>query len=134
MVTVQEQSTLRCIVLPGSVFSASSDNCSLPFQWASINELDKLPSLRLLLCHNNPFADTEKNPETLRQLIIAKIGQLEVLNKSEVRDTSPNCISLGKNIQSLPEELFSVSLFGCWKGKGTRVFSSAQVVLKLQDC
>ncbi|XP_075268484.1 tubulin-specific chaperone E [Opisthocomus hoazin] len=53
-------------------------------QWASINELDKLPSLRLLLCHNNPFADTEKNPETLRQLIIAKIGQLEVLNKSEI--------------------------------------------------
>ncbi|XP_010290810.1 PREDICTED: tubulin-specific chaperone E [Phaethon lepturus] len=53
-------------------------------QWSSINELDKLPSLRSLQCHNNPFMDTEKNPETLRQLIIAKISQLEVLNKSEL--------------------------------------------------
>ncbi|XP_075002574.1 tubulin-specific chaperone E isoform X2 [Calonectris borealis] len=53
-------------------------------QWSSINELDKLPSLQSLQCHNNPFMDTEKNPETLRQLIIAKISQLEVLNKSEI--------------------------------------------------
>ncbi|XP_025965673.1 tubulin-specific chaperone E [Dromaius novaehollandiae] len=53
-------------------------------QWSSINELDKLPSLRSLQCHNNPLMDTEKNPETLRQLIIAKIGQLGVLNKSEI--------------------------------------------------
>ncbi|NWQ97139.1 TBCE protein, partial [Burhinus bistriatus] len=53
-------------------------------QWSSINELDKLPSLWSLQCHNNPFMDTEKNPETLRQLIIAKISQLEVLNKSEI--------------------------------------------------
>nr|XP_009679102.1 PREDICTED: tubulin-specific chaperone E [Struthio camelus australis] len=52
-------------------------------EWSSINELDKLPSLRSLQCHNNPLMDTEKNPETLRQLIIAKIGQLEFLNKSE---------------------------------------------------
>ncbi|XP_030303881.1 tubulin-specific chaperone E [Calypte anna] len=53
-------------------------------QWSSINELDKLPSLRSLQCQNNPFTDTEKNPETLRQLIIAKISQLEVLNKCEI--------------------------------------------------
>ncbi|NXC46498.1 TBCE protein, partial [Penelope pileata] len=53
-------------------------------QWPSINELDKLPSLRSLECRNNPLMDTEKNPETLRQLIIAKISQLEVLNKSEI--------------------------------------------------
>ncbi|NXX21775.1 TBCE protein, partial [Podargus strigoides] len=53
-------------------------------QWSSINELDKLPSLQLLQCYNNPFMDTEKNPETLRQLIIAKISQLEFLNKSEI--------------------------------------------------
>ncbi|KFP40394.1 Tubulin-specific chaperone E, partial [Chlamydotis macqueenii] len=52
-------------------------------QWSSINELDKLPSLQSLQCHNNPLMDTEKNPDTLRQLIIAKISQLEVLNKSE---------------------------------------------------
>ncbi|XP_075564488.1 tubulin-specific chaperone E [Pelecanus crispus] len=53
-------------------------------QWSSINELDKLPNLRSLQCHNNPIMDTEKNPETLRQLIIAKISQLEFLNKSEI--------------------------------------------------
>ncbi|NXU57116.1 TBCE protein, partial [Turnix velox] len=53
-------------------------------QWSSINELDKLPSLQSLQCHNNPLMETEKNPETLRQLIIAKIGQLQVLNKSEI--------------------------------------------------
>ncbi|NWX87959.1 TBCE protein, partial [Nothoprocta pentlandii] len=53
-------------------------------QWSSINELDKLPSLRSLQCRNNPLMDTEKNQETLRQLIIAKISQLEVLNKSEI--------------------------------------------------
>ncbi|NWR71415.1 TBCE protein, partial [Centropus unirufus] len=53
-------------------------------QWSSINELDKLPCLRSLQCKNNPVMDTEKNPETLRQLIIAKIGQLEVLNKCEI--------------------------------------------------
>ncbi|NXM69181.1 TBCE protein, partial [Serilophus lunatus] len=53
-------------------------------QWSSINELDKLPSLRSLQCNNNPFMDTEKNPETLIQLIIAKISQLEVLNNCEI--------------------------------------------------
>ncbi|NWH29249.1 TBCE protein, partial [Chloropsis hardwickii] len=53
-------------------------------QWSSINELDKLPSLRALQCNNNPFTDTEKNPETLIQLIIAKISQLEVLNNCEI--------------------------------------------------
>ncbi|XP_050172583.1 tubulin-specific chaperone E isoform X2 [Myiozetetes cayanensis] len=53
-------------------------------QWSSINELDKLPSLRSLQCNNNPLMDTEKNPETLIQLIIAKISQLEVLNNCEI--------------------------------------------------
>ncbi|POI29921.1 hypothetical protein CIB84_006332 [Bambusicola thoracicus] len=53
-------------------------------QWSSINELEKLPSLQVLECRSNPLMDTEKNPETLRQLIIAKISQLEVLNKSEI--------------------------------------------------
>ncbi|NXL89936.1 TBCE protein, partial [Alectura lathami] len=53
-------------------------------QWSSINELEKLPALRSLECRNNPLLDTEKNPETLRQLLIAKISQLEVLNKSEI--------------------------------------------------
>lgn len=91
------------------MFYISSKDSSLTFQWSSINELDKLPSLRALQCNNNPFMDTEKNPETLIQLIIAKISQLEVLNNCEVCDISTNCMSSGKNIKSLPEELFSVS-------------------------
>ncbi|XP_010129905.1 PREDICTED: tubulin-specific chaperone E, partial [Buceros rhinoceros silvestris] len=69
-------------MFPSLKFLAIKDNKIS--QWSSINELDKLPSLRSLQCHNNPFMDTEKNPETLRQLIIAKISQLEVLNKSEI--------------------------------------------------
>lgn len=79
-------------------FYISSKDSSLPFQWSSINELDKLPSLRALQCNNNPFVDTEKNPETLKQLIIAKISHLEVLNNCEVCDTSTNCISLAKTL------------------------------------
>lgn len=92
------------------MFYISSKDSSLPFQWSSINELDKLPSLRALQCNNNPFMDTEKNPETLIQLIIAKISQLEVLNNCEVCGISTNCkqIESGKNFKSLPEELFSV--------------------------
>lgn len=174
MVIVQQKSMLLCIVLKWSIFYVSSKDCSLPFQWSSINELDKLSSLQSLQCHNNPFMDTEKNPETLRQLIIAKISQLEVLNKSQVRDTSTNCMSLEKNIKSLPEESFSFSfkttvclgagkvkwwLFHhlangacckatrsspvcerCWLSGDEDMmeewwfFSSAWVVLKLQDC
>uniref|UniRef100_A0A8C6Z3P1 Tubulin folding cofactor E n=1 Tax=Nothoprocta perdicaria TaxID=30464 RepID=A0A8C6Z3P1_NOTPE len=66
------------------IFLVCSKDSTSPFQWSSINELDKLPSLRSLQCRNNPLMDTEKNQETLRQLIIAKISQLEVLNKSEI--------------------------------------------------
>lgn len=109
MAILQEKSMLVWIVLKLSMFYVSSKECSLLFQWSSINELDKLPSLRSLQCHNNPFMDTEKNRETLRQLIIAKISQLEVLNKSEVRGISTNSVSSGKKMKSLPEELFSVS-------------------------
>ncbi|NXH14409.1 TBCE protein, partial [Bucco capensis] len=67
-------SSLKCLVIKDNKIA----------QWSSINELDKLPSLQSLQCQKNPFMDTEKNPETLRQLIIAKISQLEVLNKSEI--------------------------------------------------
>uniref|UniRef100_A0A8D0HGZ2 Tubulin-specific chaperone E n=1 Tax=Sphenodon punctatus TaxID=8508 RepID=A0A8D0HGZ2_SPHPU len=53
-------------------------------QWSSIYELDKLQRLQSLMCKNNPLMDTEKNSETLRQLIIAKIDQLTFLDKSEI--------------------------------------------------
>ncbi|XP_063773632.1 tubulin-specific chaperone E [Pseudophryne corroboree] len=53
-------------------------------QWSFINELNKLQSLQSLTCQNNPIMDSEKNPETVRQLIIAKIARLKVLNKTEI--------------------------------------------------
>ncbi|XP_051849519.1 tubulin-specific chaperone E isoform X2 [Antechinus flavipes] len=53
-------------------------------QWSSINELDKLQSLQSLSCTQNPLTGGNKEPQTIRQLIIAKIGQLKILNKCEI--------------------------------------------------
>ncbi|KAG8444516.1 hypothetical protein GDO86_009614 [Hymenochirus boettgeri] len=53
-------------------------------QWSVINELNKLVHLQSLNCRGNPFMDQEKNPETVRQLIIAKIENLKFLNKTEI--------------------------------------------------
>nr|XP_028579901.1 geranylgeranyl pyrophosphate synthase isoform X1 [Podarcis muralis]XP_028579902.1 geranylgeranyl pyrophosphate synthase isoform X1 [Podarcis muralis] len=53
-------------------------------EWSVINELDKLQKLQSLDCRNNPLMDIEKNAATVKQLIIAKIGQLRFLNKSEI--------------------------------------------------
>nr|XP_056708341.1 tubulin-specific chaperone E [Euleptes europaea] len=53
-------------------------------EWSVINELDKLQSLQSLHCRNNPLMDTDKNTETVKQLITAKIGQLKFLNKSQI--------------------------------------------------
>ncbi|KAH0622500.1 hypothetical protein JD844_024867 [Phrynosoma platyrhinos] len=52
--------------------------------WSVINELDKLQKLQSLDCRNNPLMDTDKNVETVKQLLIAKIGQLKFLNKSQI--------------------------------------------------
>ncbi|ETE69411.1 Tubulin-specific chaperone E, partial [Ophiophagus hannah] len=53
-------------------------------KWSVINELDKLQKLESFDCRNNPLMDSEKNIETLKQHIIAKIGQLKFLNKSQI--------------------------------------------------
>ncbi|KAM9006771.1 tubulin-specific chaperone E isoform X2 [Sarcophilus harrisii] len=53
-------------------------------QWSSINELDKLQSLQSLSCTQNPLTGGNKEPQTIRQVIIAKIGQLKILNKCEI--------------------------------------------------
>ncbi|XP_053567052.1 tubulin-specific chaperone E isoform X2 [Bombina bombina] len=53
-------------------------------QWSVINELNKLESLQSLNCQNNPLMESAKNPETVRQLIIAKIAKLKVLNRIEI--------------------------------------------------
>lgn len=95
------------------MFYVSTKDSSLQFQWSSINELDKLPSLRALQCNNNPFMDTEKNPETLIQLIIAKISQLEVLNNCEVCDISTNCTSLAKTLNHCLRNYFQFKIIDC---------------------
>ncbi|XP_023405064.1 tubulin-specific chaperone E [Loxodonta africana] len=53
-------------------------------QWSFINELDKLQSLHSLSCVRNPLTEGNKDAQTIRQLIIAKIGQLKTLNKCEI--------------------------------------------------
>ncbi|KAM9316716.1 tubulin-specific chaperone E [Gastrophryne carolinensis] len=63
--------------------SLSIDN-NVISKWSFINELNKLKSLQSLNCLGNPLMDSEKNPETVRQLIIAKIAKLKYLNKTEI--------------------------------------------------
>ncbi|XP_046944572.1 tubulin-specific chaperone E isoform X1 [Lynx rufus] len=53
-------------------------------QWSFINELDKLQSLRALSCVRNPLTEGGSGPQTTRQFIIARIGQLKTLNKCEI--------------------------------------------------
>uniref|UniRef100_A0AAR2KNK8 Tubulin-specific chaperone E n=1 Tax=Pygocentrus nattereri TaxID=42514 RepID=A0AAR2KNK8_PYGNA len=53
-------------------------------EWGVINELDKLSALVQLSCKRNPLMDLDKNHETTRQLLIARISQLEILNRSQV--------------------------------------------------
>lgn len=53
-------------------------------QWSFINELNKLSNLQSLICQNNPLMDSDKNHETIRQLIIAKIARLKSLNRTEI--------------------------------------------------
>lgn len=54
------------------------------FQWSVINEMDKLQKLKSLDCRYNPLMDSDKNAQNVKQLIIAKIGQLEFINKCQV--------------------------------------------------
>nr|XP_013011781.1 tubulin-specific chaperone E isoform X2 [Cavia porcellus] len=49
--------------------------------WSFINELDKLQSLHALSCLRNPLTEGSKEAQTIRQFIIAKIGQLKTLDK-----------------------------------------------------
>ena len=54
------------------------------FQWASINELNKLHCLEKLRMKRNPLMSAA-SPETTRQLLIAKLKHLKVCNRTEVR-------------------------------------------------
>ncbi|XP_075718642.1 tubulin-specific chaperone E isoform X2 [Rhinoderma darwinii] len=53
-------------------------------QWSFINELNKLSNLQFLNCQNIPLMDSDKNPATIRQLVIAKIARLKILNRTEI--------------------------------------------------
>ncbi|KAL6439102.1 hypothetical protein ACFW04_003814 [Cataglyphis niger] len=52
-------------------------------EWQSINELDKLPNLEDLKFRENPILKNE-TVETARQLIIARIANLKILNGTEI--------------------------------------------------
>ena len=53
------------------------------FQWSSINELNKLKLLEELRMLANPLVKST-NPETFRQILIAKLKHLNVCNRTEV--------------------------------------------------
>nr|XP_022332056.1 tubulin-specific chaperone E-like [Crassostrea virginica] len=54
-------------------------------QWSCINELDKLKSFEDLQINGNPIQDSA-SPETVRQLIIAKVANLKKCQRTEVTD------------------------------------------------
>ncbi|KAF4107786.1 tubulin-specific chaperone E [Onychostoma macrolepis] len=53
-------------------------------EWRVVNELEKLPSLLHLSCRRNPLQQREKNLETARQIIIARLSRLELLDMRQV--------------------------------------------------
>ncbi|CAM9824783.1 unnamed protein product [Lampetra fluviatilis] len=53
-------------------------------EWSSMNELDKLQSLEVVNLSLEYFETPEINPNTVWQIIIAKIARLRVLNHSKV--------------------------------------------------
>ena len=53
------------------------------FQWKTINELNKLARLEQLKIVRNPLMDQE-TPETVRQLIVAKVKHLKKCNRTVV--------------------------------------------------
>uniref|UniRef100_A0A4W3I7S2 Tubulin-specific chaperone E n=1 Tax=Callorhinchus milii TaxID=7868 RepID=A0A4W3I7S2_CALMI len=53
-------------------------------KFSSINELDKLQTLDQLKFGDYEMVESEESPQTVRQFIIAKVGQLKMLNRSEI--------------------------------------------------
>ncbi|XP_043108049.1 tubulin-specific chaperone E isoform X2 [Puntigrus tetrazona] len=56
-------------------------------EWRVVNELEKLPDLLHLSCRRNPLLQKEKNLETSRQIVIARLSRLELL---DMRQVSPD--------------------------------------------
>lgn len=53
-------------------------------EFSTVNELNKLQNLEQLKFNDNAIVECEKNAKTVRQLIIAKLGGLKVLNRTEI--------------------------------------------------
>ncbi|XP_048453044.1 tubulin-specific chaperone E [Rhincodon typus] len=53
-------------------------------EFSTVNELNKLRSLEQLKFSDYAMVEHEKNAKTVRQLIIAKLGCLNVLNRTEI--------------------------------------------------
>ncbi|XP_059188960.1 tubulin-specific chaperone E [Centropristis striata] len=53
-------------------------------EWRVVDELGKLPSLLQLSCRSNRLLSSDGNPKTANQMLIAKLGQLVVLNNCEI--------------------------------------------------
>lgn len=56
-------------------------------QWRVVNELEKLRSLLHLSCRRNPLLQREKNLETARQIMIARLSRLQLLDRRQVTFT-----------------------------------------------
>ncbi|XP_037071964.1 tubulin-specific chaperone E-like [Pollicipes pollicipes] len=52
-------------------------------EWGSVDAMDRLPSLVDITLRNNPLSASDR-PESVRELIIGRIGKLKVLNRTEV--------------------------------------------------
>ncbi|KAK2817580.1 hypothetical protein Q5P01_025771 [Channa striata] len=53
-------------------------------EWCVVDELAKLPSLVQFSCLGNQLASGDGNPKTAQQILIAKLGQLVILNRCEI--------------------------------------------------
>ncbi|KAF3688159.1 Tubulin-specific chaperone E Tubulin-folding cofactor E [Channa argus] len=53
-------------------------------EWCVVDELAKLPSLVKFSCRENRLVSSDGNPKTATQMLIAKLGQLIILNSCEI--------------------------------------------------
>ncbi|XP_047433504.1 tubulin-specific chaperone E isoform X2 [Mugil cephalus] len=54
-------------------------------EWSVVDELAKLPSLVQFSCRGNRLVSSDGNPKTANQMLVAKLGQLVVLNNCEIQ-------------------------------------------------
>ncbi|XP_034722410.1 tubulin-specific chaperone E [Etheostoma cragini] len=54
-------------------------------EWRVVDELAKLPSLAQFSCSGNPLVSSDGNPKTAMQMLIAKLGQVVLLNRNILR-------------------------------------------------